>query len=402
MLLPYASDRPPRTPPLAVVSLVLAHFGAFGLVALLISVRGSQAAVVWYVNLSLVPGTLHWYSFLTYAFLHEDVFHLSANMLFLWVFGGSVEEALRWRRFLLFYFMAAVVTGGLQVAVTFALPGADRMVPIVGASGAVAAVVGVFAVRFYRSTIRFIGLPVRVPAVVLLAAAVLLEMGAALWQIGQSGGVGLSAAHWAHIGGFFLGLAFSQATRQMAHGRQEYMAADAAQDMERGAASSAARRWEAVLRAEPNNMDAEAELGRAWHLLGDRTQSLTHYRRAIDVLLKQGRKADAARRYTEMIAAWPDAPIPPTDLFAIAGTLEEQGNFDAAVRAFDRIASSTPDTREGEMSGLRSGILYLNRLDQPARAAERLGRFLHRYPNSEWKSYAQDLLKTATDRIPPA
>lgn len=400
MLLPYASDRPPRTPPLAVVSLVLAHFAAFGLVALVMSVRGAQAAVVWYANLSLVPGALHWYSFLTYAFLHEDVFHLSANMLFLWVFGGSVEEALNWKRFLVFYFAAIVITGALQVAVTYALPGADRMVPIVGASGAVAAVVGVFAVRFYRSTIRFIGLPIRVPAVVLLVLAVLLEMGAALWQIGR-GGAALSAAHWAHIGGFFLGLAFAQATRQMAHGRQEYLAADAARDMERGAATSAARRWEAVLKAEPDNMDAEAELGRAWHLLGDRAQSLSHYRRAIDGLLKQGRKSDAARRYTEMIAVWPDAPVPPTDLFAVAGALEEQGLFDAAVRAFDRIASSTPDTREGEMAGLRSGILYLNRLDQPARAAERLNRFLHRYPNSEWKSYARDLLKTATERIPP-
>src|SRR5262245_4252274 len=103
MLLPYASDRPPRNPPLATVALVLLHFLVFGLVALVLAVRGPSAPVVWYANLSLVPGSLHWYSFLTYAFLHENALHLSANMLFLWVFGGSVEDAIGWKRFLSLY-----------------------------------------------------------------------------------------------------------------------------------------------------------------------------------------------------------------------------------------------------------------------------------------------------------
>jgi len=401
MLLPYASDRPPRNPPLAVVSLVLAHFAAFGWIALIIASRGPERAAFWYANLSLIPGSLHWYAFVTYAFLHEDVFHLSANMLFLWVFGGSVEDALKWKRFLALYFASIVVTGALQIGVTLLLPGADRMVPIVGASGAVAAVVGVFAVRFYRSTIRFIGLPVRIPAVVLLALAILLEMSAALWQIVQGRGAGLSAAHWAHIGGFFLGLGFAQATRQMAHGRREYLAVDAARDMERGSAASATRRWEAVLRAEPDNMDAEAELGRAWAHLGDRAQSLAHYRRAVEGLLKQGRKAEAARRYREMVGAYADAPLASSDLFAVAGGLEEQGQYDAALRAFDQVARTAESTPEGEMASLRVGILLLNRLDQPERAIRRLSQFLTRYPASEWSAYANDMLKRATERIPP-
>lgn len=400
MLLPYASDHPPRHPPLAVVALVLVHFLTFGLVALVITFRGPSSPVVWYANLSLVPGALHWYSFVTYGFLHEDVFHLSANMLFLWVFGGSVEDALKWKRFLLLYFAAAVASGGLQIGITVALPGADRMVPIVGASGAVAAIVGIFAVRFYRSTIRFIGLPVKIPAILLLAAAVLLEMGAALWQLVQNASSGLSAAHWAHIGGFFLGLGFAQATRQMTQGRHEYLAVDAAREMEHGSAASATRRWEAVLRAQPDNMEAEFELGRAWAILGDKPQSLSHYTHAITGLLGQGVKAEAARRYSEMISQFPDAQLPPTELFAIAAALEETGAFANAIRAFNRVATAAPDTRDGEMAWLRTGILYLNRLDRPDRAAATLTAFINRYPNSEWRSYARDLLKTAEERIP--
>src|SRR5947209_1240432 len=80
MLLPYASDRPPRNPPLVVVSLVLFHFAVFGVVALSILTRGPDPAVVWYANLSLVPESLSWWAPLTYSVLHDGAFHLSSNM----------------------------------------------------------------------------------------------------------------------------------------------------------------------------------------------------------------------------------------------------------------------------------------------------------------------------------
>src|SRR5437016_841131 len=94
MLLPYASDRPPKSPPLAVVFLVLLHFMVFGLVWFVLTVRGAAAPVIWYANLSIVPAMPHWYSFITYALLHDSALHVSLNMLFLWVFGGSVEDAI--------------------------------------------------------------------------------------------------------------------------------------------------------------------------------------------------------------------------------------------------------------------------------------------------------------------
>lgn len=397
MLLPYASDRPPRNPPLVVVTLVLLNFLAFGLVALLLSLRGANAAVVWYANLSLVPASLQWHVLLTHAFLHEDVLHLSVNMLFLWVFGGSVEDALGWKRFLAFYLGAAVLTGLLQALFTRYLPGADPTTPIVGASGAVSAVVGVFAVRFYRSRIRFLGLPFRVPAILLLAVVMLGEMAAVLYLLLRpaSGGVGQTVAHGAHIGGFVLGMLWAQGVRLMRAGRVDYLAEDAAREMERGSPLAAARRWEAVLRAQPDNLQAEAELGRAWALVGDREQSLRHYRRAIARLLKQGEKHEAAARYREMrdfhADAWLDAP----EQFAIAGVLEEAGDPASAVDAFETLLQAHPNAREAEMACLRIGILRLKRLDSPDRAAESLQQFLARYPQSEWRGYAEELLRAA-------
>src|SRR2546426_2673758 len=109
MLLPYASDRPPKTPPLATVILVLFNFSVFGMIAIVLAARGPAIPVALYANLSLVPGSLHIYSLLTYAFLHESLPHLSVNMLFLWVFGGSVEEAIGWKRFILLYLLSIVI-----------------------------------------------------------------------------------------------------------------------------------------------------------------------------------------------------------------------------------------------------------------------------------------------------
>src|ERR1043165_7652441 len=183
MLLPYASDRPPRKPPFVVVALVLFQFLFLALVQIVISTKGPDLPVLWFANLSLTPASFHWWAPLTYSFLHENVFHLSANMLFLWVFGGSVEDALGWMRFLRLYLIAAVLTGLLQTGMAAFEGGLARTTPIIGASGAVSAVIGVFAVRFYRSRIRFIGLPFRVHAILLLAIAMLLEMAVTIAQL---------------------------------------------------------------------------------------------------------------------------------------------------------------------------------------------------------------------------
>src|SRR5262249_52847058 len=159
-------------------------------------------------NLSLSPAAFHWYAPLTYSFLHESVLHLSSNMLFLWVFGGSLEDAVGRKRFLALYFGAALVTGLIQCGMAALIGGVARTTPIVGASGAISAIVGAFAVRFYRSRIRFIALPIRVPAVLLVAMVMMGEMGVTIYQLMRPDILrsGHTAAHWAHVGGFIIGV----------------------------------------------------------------------------------------------------------------------------------------------------------------------------------------------------
>jgi membrane associated rhomboid family serine protease len=140
----------------------------------------------------------------TSMFLHGGWMHLFGNMLFLWVFGGSVEDALGHFQYLTFYFICGV--GSAIAHIIFNL---GSKVPTVGASGAISGVMGAFIVLFPRSRVTtlipalFLFFTVRIPAVLMLGYWFFLQVfsGVASVATANQGGV----AWWAHVGGFLLG-----------------------------------------------------------------------------------------------------------------------------------------------------------------------------------------------------
>lgn len=136
-------------------------------------------------------------------FLHAGWLHLLGNMLFLWVFGLGVEDRLGPSRFLLLYVFGGLVAAALQIAVD---PGAT--VPMVGASGAIGAVLGAYLALFPRNrilTLVFVFAIVELPAVIVLVSWFVLQLFGGVGGIANdlSGNV----AYWAHVGGFLAGLA---------------------------------------------------------------------------------------------------------------------------------------------------------------------------------------------------
>ena len=394
MLLPYTTDRPPRNPPLAVVSLVLVHFAIFGIVALILGVRGSDAAVVWYANLSLVPHSFRPHTFLTYAFLHESLFHLSSNMLSLWVFGGSVEDSVGWKRFLALYGTAILAAGILEFAMATFMGRSGNVAPIVGASGAISAVIGVFAFRFYRSSIGFMGLPVRIPAVALLAAVMLVEMGFAIVHLlrRDAAFVSQAAAHWAHVGGFLLGILWAKSTSAVGHGRLEYLEEDARRAFERGAYPSATHRWEELHKSRPDRLDYRAELAKSFLGMGDRDHALEHFSEAIRALVKAGDKTRAGSCFLEMGELVKELELTPAELLTISGALDELNEPGRAVEVVERILRDHPTAHESEIALLKSAALYLKTGNREA-ASKRIKEYLERYPAGDLRSYAEDLLR---------
>jgi len=141
----------------------------------------------------------------TSMFLHGGWMHLLGNMLFLWVFGGSVEDALGHLQYLIFYFISGV---GAAVVHTIFNWGSD--VPTVGASGAISGVMGAFIVLFPRAQVAtlipalFLFFTIRIPAFLMLGYWFFLQIFSGLVSLGVGGQQG-GVAWWAHVVGFLLG-----------------------------------------------------------------------------------------------------------------------------------------------------------------------------------------------------
>jgi len=156
----------------------------------------------------LVPAAFSWVTVLTSMFLHGGILHVAGNMLYLWIFGDNVEDRMGHGRFLVFYLLCGVAAA---LAQTITAP--DSVVPMVGASGAIAGVMGAYFVLYPKSRIVtliplfFFFHVIEVPAILFLGIWFLMQfisgLGSILTVTGQSGG---GVAFWAHVAGFVAGI----------------------------------------------------------------------------------------------------------------------------------------------------------------------------------------------------
>jgi membrane associated rhomboid family serine protease len=152
-------------------------------------------------ELALVPAAV---TPLTSMFLHGDILHLAGNMLYLWIFGNNVEDAMGSLKFLAFYLICGVAAAMVH---TFQQP--DSIAPMVGASGAISGVLGAYLILFpWARVFVWFGLifVFWVPAVVVLGLWFGLQ---ALSLLADPSGAASGVAWWAHVGGFAVGLALT-------------------------------------------------------------------------------------------------------------------------------------------------------------------------------------------------
>ncbi len=154
---------------------------------------------------------------LSSQFLHGSALHLGSNLLYLWIFGDNVEDRLGHGRFLLLYLTSGIVAGALQLMME---PHAS--VPMIGASGAIAGVLGAYFVLFpFARVVTLLPLfifwqTIEVPAFVFLGLWFVLQWFQGLSTIGQMAHAG-GVAWWAHVGGFACGLGLILLLRPRRH-----------------------------------------------------------------------------------------------------------------------------------------------------------------------------------------
>jgi len=150
---------------------------------------------------------------ITAMFIHGGWFHILGNMLFLWVFGDNVEDAIGHVSYLFFYLLAGIAAAAAQILVD-----TNSGVPMVGASGAIAGVLGAYVVLYPRATIAAVIFPfvfwaLPIPAFVLIGLWFFLQLLNGAASIGTTVGASEGVAWWAHIGGFLAGLVLVWAFR---------------------------------------------------------------------------------------------------------------------------------------------------------------------------------------------
>jgi rhomboid family protein len=193
-----ASRRPVRLPVVTAFIIVVNVF-----VFLLELMRGDAFVMEWSAIPAQIISGHHWITILTAMFMHGSWSHIIGNMIFLWAFGPEIEDAMGRGRYLLFY-----LAGGLVAMLAQILADPHSTVPNLGASGAIAAVMGGFIVTYPRDRIKavlFLFVFVRItfiPAALLIGFWFLTQLvhAGAVAQV-QTGGV----AYLAHVGGFAFG-----------------------------------------------------------------------------------------------------------------------------------------------------------------------------------------------------
>lgn len=212
-MIPLHDDNPTNTAPLVTVTIILLCTAVFFWE---LSLVGNEQRFI--AAFSVIPSTLFsakslpadmavippMATLFTSMFLHGGWMHLIGNMLYLWIFGNNVEDAMGHLRFLLFYLLCGLIAG-----LAHALPNAMSDVPTLGASGAIAGVLGAYLLLHPHARVLvfvplgFMARTFYLPASIVLGLWFALQMiSSALTQSTEGGGV----AWGAHIGGFLAGM----------------------------------------------------------------------------------------------------------------------------------------------------------------------------------------------------
>lgn len=203
-MIPLRDVIPSRTTPYVTISLI-----AINALVFVYELSLGRRLNGFVLAFGLMPAAFSWVSVLTSMFVHGGLLHAGGNMLYLWIFGDNVEDRMGHGRFVAFYLLCGVAAA---IAQTFMSP--DSMVPMVGASGAIAGVMGAYFVLYPHSRIVTL-LPffifwqiIEVPAIYFLGIWFLMQFLSGVGSIATATALhrGGGVAFWAHVAGFVAGL----------------------------------------------------------------------------------------------------------------------------------------------------------------------------------------------------
>jgi len=328
------------------------------------------------LNYGFVPAHKKVLAYLTSMFMHAGWIHLIGNMWFLWLAGFILEE--NWGRAIYpaFYFL-----GGIVASQIHALAYPNSIVPCLGASGAIAALMGAFLVRFPKlkidmwGTAFFMRFRFKAPAYSLLPLWLLTEIfyGA---MVGQMSGV----AHWAHIGGFIFGMLgalviqhtglehkANAAIEEKVGWTADPAIVQGAECLEQGRLDEGVAILRNYLQARPDDADGHSLLRQLYWRKNDVPAYLEASIKLCQLHLKGQQKEAAVQDYQDYLNAGGNR-MPAGTWLELCRIFEGEQNFDRALNEYDQLAQAYPKERQSILALLSAGRISMKQLNRPTDA----------------------------------
>jgi membrane associated rhomboid family serine protease len=383
VFIPIGTDRPLARPTVVNHALVAINIAVFFAGALLHRAAPEQWAPIQ-EGLSLDPQHFRWWTLISYAFVHGGLWHILGNMVFLWVFGANVEDRLGRAGYLAFYLLGAAISGGMHAVF-------DEN-PVIGASGAVAAVTGSYLVLFPRTQIKtlvlffYIGI-FEIPAWWFIAGQIALNL---FMEASATSG---NVATLAHLGGYGFGVAIAALllatgilkrevydlftiSRQAARRRQFREIT-----YQRERAQRAGKNPDQALKPKAADEQTIARIATARAEISDR--------------LENGDLQAAAGAYRSLLQEYRTVPgavlLARRTQYDIANALVAAGDHPTAATAYELFLEGYPTDSETPVVRLMLGLISARYLNDPVRARSEINTALPHLADAH-RELAQELL----------
>lgn len=337
-----------------------------------------------------IPARGGWFTMFSSMFLHGGWLHIIFNMFFLYLSGCNIEDI--WGRVIypVFYLIGGLVAVLMHVAIH---PASN--IPYIGASGAIAAVMGAFAIRMYKTKIYFAYLytfslvkfrrgTFHAPTYLVLGLWLLQQFWNA-WIASYTGNT--SVAFWAHIGGFLFGASvalvfklsgFEKNVLAPAIDKKVNLAdtdiGDGSQKLDEGDLDGAVADFRKAIVNDPDNALAHSRLSEAYFMQGKNKVALIEFNRAVDLCVKMGGMDVAIDECLGKIEKYPEAVLPPSRHLEIADAIREKEMYEEAAAAYKRLGDHLQKEGKPENSGdlgaalTAYGDICMEKLKQPKEA----------------------------------
>lgn len=318
----------------------------------------------------------HVWTLITSMFLHIGFWHLFFNMLFLWLLGVNIED--HWGRPV---FISLYLVGGIFASLFYSFFNVGSNIPLIGASGAISAVMGAFAVRFYNTKIKYFYFvlllfrfgTVRIYAWIALGFWFLTQLFYAYIYQGALSVV----AFWAHVGGFIFGLSAGfgikylkveerflseKIEKQIESVHLNPKLTEAFEKRDNGDLEGAVALLREVLKEEPQNNDARSELARCLFLLDRNQEAANEYEKILTFLYDKGTKEEILDGFFEVYEKQLERYFSPKTLFRAGTFLTSIGDYQKATEVFSSLVKNNPRDRLAPAALLKTGKIFLKNL----------------------------------------